>query len=84
VTIAASQYFSREASRELRSAADSLRSDTEKVRKYVNALITYLEGSKVISRVPRDEQQNIWLEGIAPSEQVRGEPHIDSERDRED
>lgn len=49
-----SYVFARKASRELREEADALRRETEDVRHYINALITYLEAAGIIS-VVRDE-----------------------------
>jgi hypothetical protein len=49
-----SYIFAREASKELREEADALRRESEDVRHYINALITYLEAAGAIS-VVRDE-----------------------------
>jgi hypothetical protein len=38
-------YFARRASKELRTEADGLRRETEDVRHYVDALISYLEAA---------------------------------------
>jgi predicted transcriptional regulator len=48
-------YFARKASRELREVADDLRRETQDVRHYIDALITYLEAAGAIS-VVRDEE----------------------------
>jgi hypothetical protein len=49
-----SWYFYQQASDDLRKEAEQLRRETEDVRHYINALITYLEEAGVIS-VVRDE-----------------------------
>ena len=54
VSAVISYYFSRKASKELRAEAGGLRRETEDVRHYINALITYLEAAGEI-QVRRDE-----------------------------
>jgi hypothetical protein len=54
VSAVISYYFSRKVSKELRAEADALRRETEDVRHYLNALITYLEAAGMI-QVRRDE-----------------------------
>jgi hypothetical protein len=54
ISTAISYYFAQKASKELREEADALRRETEDVRHYINALITYLEAAGAIS-VVRDE-----------------------------
>jgi gas vesicle protein len=49
-----SYIFAQQASKELREEADGLRRETEDVRHYINALITYLEAAGMI-QVRRDE-----------------------------
>jgi gas vesicle protein len=46
-----SYIFAQKASKELREEADALRRETEDVRHYINALITYLEAAGAISVV---------------------------------
>jgi hypothetical protein len=46
-----SYIFAQQASKELREEADGLRRETEDVRHYINALITYLEAAGEISVV---------------------------------
>jgi gas vesicle protein len=50
VSAAVSYYFSRQGSKQLREEADKLLKETEDVRHYVNALISYLEAAEVTLR----------------------------------
>jgi hypothetical protein len=54
VSAVLSYVFAQRASRELRKEADALRHETEDVRHYVNALISYLEAAREIE-VRRDD-----------------------------
>jgi hypothetical protein len=54
VSAVVSYIFARQASKELREEAGALRRETEDVRHYVNALISYLEAAGSIE-VRRDE-----------------------------
>jgi hypothetical protein len=56
ISAAISYYFARKSTQELRAVADGLRRETEDVRHYINALITYLEAAGAIS-VVRDESE---------------------------
>jgi hypothetical protein len=65
-----SWIFARRASKELRAEAAALRRETEDVRHYINALITYLEAAGVIS-VVRDENGRpieTTIIGLSPAE----------------
>jgi gas vesicle protein len=55
ISAAISYIFARKASKELRAEAYALRRETEDVRHYINALITYLEAAGATS-VVRDEE----------------------------
>jgi YD repeat-containing protein len=54
ISAAISYYFARKASKELRKEAGGLLRETEDVRHYVNALISYLEAAGTIE-VVRDQ-----------------------------
>jgi hypothetical protein len=53
ISAAISYYFARKASKELRKEAGGLLRETEDVRHYVNALISYLEAAGTIEVVRR-------------------------------
>jgi hypothetical protein len=89
-------WFSRRASKELRSEAAALRRATEQAQEYTDALISYLERHEIIGKVPRDAQGRPikspivrlnHLRATARLEDVteeQGEPPTDSEHERED
>jgi len=72
VSAAISYVFAQRASKELRVEADALRRETEDVRHYINALITYLEAAGIIEVVRDDAGRPIETRIIRASASMRG------------
>ena len=94
ITFFVSRHYYQRASEELRSEAEKLRTEVDRARKHTKALITYLEGSRVIPRVPTDaqhdsiEQQNIGVDRVMESDEEmlppvteQKDPPTDTERE---
>ena len=77
ISAAISYIFARKASKELREEAARLRRETEDVKHYTDALITYLEAAGAIHPVPRDDAGKPIRTEIVPmgvaSLEARGE-----------
>ncbi len=79
ITYLLSRHYYRRATEDLRREAGKLRSETERARTYINALISYLEAADAI-RVSRDPETGDPLEvqflrvPTIRSEEVFGEP----------
>jgi hypothetical protein len=98
ITACFAWYFYWHSAKDLKDEAAALRLETERVRNYIDALISYQEAKGVI-KVVRDEQgrpirtQILRLEGIPPPDAselsgsftlTQEDPPTNSERDRED
>jgi hypothetical protein len=66
-------YFSRQASKELRAEAETMRRETEDARHYVNTLISYLEAAGQIEVVRDEDGRPIQTKIIRLSGTMGGE-----------